>query len=116
MTKKEIAEKQEAIEYLKNMFTKYDVKTVYTILRHVSASGMYRAIDMYIIAENTPLRITWSACKVMGQKYDKKHEAAGISGCGMDMGFNLVYNLSVRLYCPDAYDHDKAYYLEHRWL
>ena len=66
--------------------------TVYTILKHVSRSGMYRVIDLYVIEDNGPRRITGLAADLLGG-YDKRHEGARAGGCGMDMGFHLVYNL-----------------------
>jgi hypothetical protein len=73
--------------------------TVYTVLRHVSKSGMMRAIDAYVYRDNEPRRITWSVCQVgNAEAYSRKHEAAKVSGCGFDAGFELVYRLSWALY------------------
>lgn len=72
--------------------------TVYTVLRHVSRSGMYRAIDVYVIKDGAPVRITYSVCKATGMTYSRRYEAAAVGGCGMDMGFYVVYNLSWALY------------------
>lgn len=90
--------------------------TVYCVLRHVSRSGMYRAIDTFIIVDNAPLRITYSHAKIIRARYDNNHDALGISGCGMDMGFEAVYQLSCALYCPGKYTHEGAYKLSQRWL
>lgn len=76
--------------------------TVYTVLRHCSKSGMYRAIDCYVIRDNEPQRLTFSVAKATGMKYDRKHEAIGIGGCGMDMGFAIVNDLSYYLY-PEGF-------------
>lgn len=121
---------KEALETLKG----YKIKageTVYTILRHHSTSGMYRAIDLYIMRKNQPVRITWSAANAMGRKYDTKHEAMGCSGCGMDMGYDAVYSLSRTLFPngfklpkgergrngdTSGFDKDGGYALNHRWL
>jgi hypothetical protein len=95
---------------------------VYTILRHVSASGMQRRIDLYILEvdEKTgtarPRYISGWAAAVLG---DKCYPENGIkvNGCGMDMGFSLVYNLSMALYNPGPkYDKDKAYSLKQEWM
>lgn len=43
----------------------------------------------------------------MGFRYDRKHEAIGAGGCGMDMGFHLVYTLS-RVLFPDGFIPSKA--------
>jgi len=76
--------------------------TVYTSLKHVTRSGMYRVIELYIIQDNTPFRITGFAADLL-EGYDLRHEGAKAHGCGMDMGFHLVYNLSSRLF-PDGFD------------
>ena len=93
--------------------------TVYTKLIHVSKSGMMRVIDCYVIRDNEPLRISWSAAKASGFAYNKKHEGVQVDGCGMDEGFNLVYNLSAVLFrdgfkclgrdCPSC-DHSNDYH------
>ncbi len=110
-------EQQEAIETLKELCK--PGSKVYTVLRHVSRSGMMRAIDCYVIQDNEPRRITWSVAKACGMTYNRKHEALSVGGCGMDMGFHVVYNLSHTLYrdtsfecigndCPSN-DHSNAY-------
>ena len=83
--------------------------TVYTVLRHVSRSGMYRAIDLYTIRDNQPVWLSGYAAYLL-EGFDKKRDACKASGCGMDMGFHLVYNLSARLFDGDGYA------LNHRWL
>ena len=83
--------------------------TVYTVLRHVSRSGMYRAIDLYAIRDNRPVWLSWYAADLL-EGFDKKRDACKASGCGMDMGFHLVYNLSARLFDGDGYA------LNHKWL
>lgn len=85
-------EKQEAIERLREWLKPGD--TVYTILRNVSRSGMRREISMVQVEQvtgSTVRHLDYSAALAMGDRVGK----AGIivSGCGMDMGFALVYNL-----------------------
>ncbi len=135
MTKKEIAHEK---EFLLKLVKPGD--TIYTVLRHVSKSGMYRVIDCYVIRDNEPLRISWSVAAVCSDRYDTRHEGIGIGGCGMDMGFAIVYNLSRVLFkegfqcigehCPSN-DHanpphperdgkmmhsDPGYALKQRWM
>ena len=89
--------------------------TVYTVLRSVSASGMSRKLDLYVIRDNEPSRITWHVCRlgVAGMSYDLRAEAARIAGAGMDMGFHAVYSLSSVLHVPA----DQAgYKLHQRWM
>lgn len=73
--------------------------TVFTILRHVSRSGMLRHITLHIMGaeKDGTLDITHLAAKAMGEK---RADNGGIKmgGCGMDMGFSLVYSLSTILY------------------
>ena len=88
-------ERAEAIADLRVMVKPGD--TVYTILKHVSQSGMYRVIDLYVYRNNEPCRITWTAAQLL-EGYDERHEGAKASGCGMDAGFGLVYDLSMNLY------------------
>ena len=72
-------------------------KTVYTILRSVSTSGMSRVIDMFYIKDGQPITIHYSTNKVFNKR-DGKREGYKISGCGMDMGFHLVSNLASHLF------------------
>ena len=106
-------DKAEAIERLKGML---DIgNTIYTVLRHVSSSGMTRYIDLYVIKDNRPLRITWSAATALGWAYDRKREALKVTGCGMDMGFHAVYTLSRVIYSGKV-EGDSGYSLQHNWM
>lgn len=75
--------------------------TVYTILRHCSSSGMSRVIDLIVIEKgNTnskgkayPRSIAHDASIVLGMNMHKNHYGITAGGCGMDMGFHLVYSL-----------------------
>lgn len=99
--------------------------TVYTVLRHTSSSGMTRHIDLFRILDNTPRCITWLASHALN---DRLHNGGGIivNGCGMDMGFHLVYNLGATLW-PNgtdkphgtrngAPDSSGGYALNHEWI
>ena len=99
--------------------------TVYTILRHCSASGMQRRISLAIAHEGQIRAIDALAADLMG---DKVHKDGGLiaNGCGMDMGFHLVYALGSMLW-PDgtpephgtrngAPDTSGGYALRHEWL
>ena len=72
-------------------------KTVYTILRSVSASGLSRVIDMFYIKDGQPIKIHYLTNKVFNKR-DGKREGYKISGYGMDMGFALVSNLASHLF------------------
>ena len=88
----------EAIATLRKQFRLKTGDTIYTLCKHVSASGMYRVLDLYVIRGNVPLRITRSAAEATGFGYDKKHEGLRASGFGMDVGFHAVYELSRALW------------------
>lgn len=111
-------EKLEAIEKLRKNIEPGDI--VYTILRHVSSSGMSRIIDVYTIKDNVPLRWSWSVATAIGATYDKKHEGVKVNGCGMDMGYHVVDSLSHALFWTkgETYAEYKAKKLElkHRWI
>jgi hypothetical protein len=97
-----------------------DTRTVYTILRSVSASGMTRHISLVVPGMDNAGKpalfdITYHASKVLGDKLSDKngHRTIKVNGCGMDMGFHLVYNLSTVLFAGQ----DRAgYVLSHRWI
>jgi hypothetical protein len=89
---------QKAIETLKEQFHIVPGDTIYTKLNHVSRSGMSRTIDVYLLRDNEPLRISWSVAEATGFTYDRKFEGVKVGGCGMDTGFEIVYNLGHYLF------------------
>lgn len=119
MTKAEKkTERQEAIDWLRKHLKPGD--KAWTILRHVSASGMSRRISVVILVDGQP----WDVSGFVGRAIDcKRHERDGgltVTGCGMDMGFHLVYSLS-RVLFPDGFMEvcdlrDGGYAISHAWL
>lgn len=117
-------DKMNALKDLRAMLKPGD--TVYTRLNHCSRSGMMRVIDLFVIRDNEPRRITWSACQATGTAYNDRHEGMRMDGCGMDMGFAAVYHLGRVLWpvgTPEPHgtrngepDRDGGYALKHRWL
>ena len=108
--------------------------TVYCVLRHVSRSGMQREISFFTEGMR---RIDSQVCDALDMRWGK-HNGVVASGCGMDMGFAIVYNLSHVLFndsfvcigdrCPSN-DHsngernykphkhsDGGYALRHHWI
>lgn len=86
----------ESILYLREILQPGD--TVYTILNHVSRSGMERRISVCIGDVREVKNLTWHVALALGEPTKNRAgyvQDVGISqsGCGMDMGFNLVYNL-----------------------
>lgn len=113
---KTLAEKEYAEEGLKELFKETDL--VYYKINHVARSGMSRSISFYVATigkwkNDKPViqNITGWIASIMGKKIDS-HNGITVSGCGMDMGFHVINNLSIKLYCPDKYEHEKAFYLK----
>jgi hypothetical protein len=103
-----------AIERLLTHYVKPSTK-VYTIMRHVSSSGMSRNISLVIANGEEVIDITYYAAHALGDKLieSKGYRAIRVNGCGMDMGFHLVYNLSSVLFTGQ----DRAgYVLKQAWL
>jgi hypothetical protein len=129
ITKAQMAKMEETKEELRALLKPGD--EILTHVNHVSRSGMSRSISMKIIRDNQILDISYDAALVMGDKIDQRHDGIKISGCGMDMGFAIVYNLGRTLY-PEGfkladnqygrngdksgYDNDGGYALKQRWL
>lgn len=100
--------------------------TVYTVLRHVSNSGMQRRIDVFVIDEN---RISCISGFVSDLTHYKRHASkSGLvaNGCGMDMGYAIVHALGNALWLtgtPTPHgmrngepDSSGGYALRHEWL
>lgn len=111
--------KNEALARLKEIIT--PGTTVFTVLRSVSSNGTFRRLDFYVIKDNRPIWITVSVADALGLRYSMKDlqqsKGAGVSGCGMDMGFHCVHNLAIAVLCDgEAYNHDKVYSIKQTWL
>ena len=113
-------------------------RTVYTCLRHVSKSGMSRHISVHCIGtretgpngEKEPylFDLTYLVSKVASYGLNKDRDALLVGGCGMDMGFAVVYDLSGILFAETdptteprtnatTPDHsDAGYVLSQRWI
>lgn len=120
LTKKEqrTIEIQEAREQLLPILEKGNF-TVYTELKHVSQSGMSRRISCYVAtAPGELVNIDWYIERMDLYNRDIKNGGLKVSGCGMDMGFAVVYNLSSSLFRNEdgSYSHDGAYKLKQRWI
>lgn len=138
-TKKQIEAQgaEVAAAELREIFPPGSTATV--LLRHVSASGMTRSISL--ISPDVQ-DVTYLLVRLGLGKFDS-HGGIKRGGCGMDMGFDLVYSMSRALYpggfecvgtrCPSN-DHsnvamyraagqevpthhtDGGYAVSHRWL
>lgn len=114
---------EEARQHLLRMLKPGDV--VWCVLRKVAYTGMSRQIDFYAIQDNEPLWLTGRIARLLDYRQGK-NDALMVSGCGMDMGFHVVYSLGSALW-PDGTpqphgtrngeaDSAGGYALRHRWL
>lgn len=105
---------------------------IYTVLRGVAKSGMSRKIDVYrFTIRNGEIEKRWLSPRVAaicGYRFDEKNECLHVEGGGMDMGFEVVYNLGRALW-PEGFattkgrngdtsghDADGGYALRQEWL
>lgn len=102
-------------------------RVLYTTVKHVSRSGMYRHIAVFMAKKGEIENISWKVAKIMGRKYCDD-DSVGVSGCGMDMGFEIVYALGSILY-PKGDGHtitgrngdtkpetDGGYLIKQKWI
>ncbi len=99
--------KAEAIDTLKEMAPKGT--TLSCVLENVSASGMTRYIKVLLVADGQIEDVSWLVRRVLDIKLHNKYTGVKISGCGMDMGFALVYDVASAVY-------DDGYALRYRWV
>lgn len=119
-TKKQIAERDEARATLRELIDTSQKRrdgspVIYTFLRHVSKSGMSRDITLKIVdGDGTLQDITYTAALAIGEKPRDNYgrRVIRVHGCGMDMGFHLVYSVSHALY--DGQDR-AGYVISHEW-
>jgi len=74
------------------------VPVLFTRVESVARSGMSRTISVYAIRESEPLNISHIIAPLAGGSYVPDLRAVRIGGCGMDMGFALICNLSYALF------------------
>lgn len=109
-----MTEKDEALQRLREWLPKG--ATVYTVLRHVSRSGMQRHVSLlFPFKSGKELRFgqaTTNASTVLGWRCVRSlggSDALVIGGAGMDMGFHAVYTLAQAMY-------GDGYALKQEWL
>jgi hypothetical protein len=101
---------------LRDYFNGQDRATVYTVLRSVSSSGMTRHISLKVVdSDGDILDITYLAARALGDKLQERNgfNTLKVNGCGMDMGFHIVYSLSSVLF---AGQERAGYKLSQRWI
>lgn len=148
MTKVSKTEQHEAIAKLRKMLK--PGARIWCICTHVSSSGMSRNIKFVIPYRdqrqhyphkdangktdfNRPVKryesrifdISWLMGRALGYRMEN-NGGLRIGGCGMDMGFNTVYNLGHKLWPKGTSkphgtrngeaDSDGGYTLKHEWL
>jgi hypothetical protein len=141
MSKHSKHEREEQLAKLREWLKPGD--TVHTILDHVSSSGMSRDIRLVLIKADDngqpyTLHPNHAAAVILGMPRARRGDGLRVTGCGMDMGFHIVYTLSAALF-PDGFecigencpsnDHSNGdrnysphhhscggYALRHRWL
>lgn len=144
MTKKQEKQEREAnaTKRLREIVKPGD--ELYTITRHVSASGMQRTISVVKIdGRGRVFHLDGLLADALDMRSDDRREGLKIGGAGMDMGFAIVYRLSDLLYgssskrgyaclgdrCPSnthvndhtsprgrGVRHHDGYAIGHRWL
>ena len=118
------AERQEALEKLKSWIKKGD--TLHTTVKHVSRSGMMRHISVrHLKATDNPerpvnvLNYDYHIARVLDLPEAPNYQGVKIGGCGMDMGFHLIYSLSRSLFKDEPKgegDRDHGYWIKQEWL
>jgi len=93
MTTTNQQDRDSALAQLREMFP--PGSTVPVVLRHVSRSGMSRSIS---VLSPDARDVSFLAARVLPYKFDRKNDGLKIGGCGMDMGFAIVYELSATLW------------------
>lgn len=96
-------EQEAAMEELRETFPRGS--EVPLILRHVSKSGMLRSISPLDGLDD----VSYLVARALDLKTDRDRGGVKVGGCGMDMGFHLVYELAYVL-------HGDGYALRHRWI
>lgn len=102
--------KQQAQEKFKESFNKlsdFDKNLILWIkkarpeiivnFKSVSRSGMLRRVNVYVIKDNKLLYLNYLITQFTHYKRDSEG-LIKLQGCGMDMGFSLVYNFSSEIF------------------
>jgi hypothetical protein len=74
---------------------------------------MSRRIDLYTFKDNKPVYLSGFYAMMQGE--EPPTDGYKVGGCGMDMGFHLVYTLSSLLFDREN-GKDSGYKLRHEWL
>lgn len=93
----------ESVAYLREVFPITDgPATAYTVVTHVTASGMGRSIMVLGRGTETDrfeiVNVSRHVARVLGWKLDDQRGGVYVQGCGMDMAFHTVYSLARAIY------------------
>ncbi len=90
-------ERLEAVEELRTILKPND--EVYTIVTHVSRSGMSRRIRLFVVRDGENRSITHLVARAVGYRIVRGWaDSIHVDGCGMDMCFDTVYQLGRTLF------------------
>lgn len=70
---------------------------VFTRVDHVSSSGMSREISCFISRGREVINISWYVARAL-EYTQGKNDGIKIQGCGMDMGYHIIYSLGAVLW------------------
>ena len=107
-----VQDKLAAIDQLRETLKPGD--TVYTTVESVARSGMSRNIKAFIKTETGIRNIGYLVARILELPL-RDSGSVHISGCGMDMGWALVYDLSYKLFSKETGDRG-GYALKQSWL
>jgi len=103
MSKKQ--DQENARVELDNILRDIKTDTIYTVLRHVSSSGMQREISIKMIDADRIIHLDYLVSTALGMKQGK-HNGIVVRGCGMDMGFHIVHNILRAINPSKQYRHE----------
>ena len=119
LTKKAAAEldKAAAIESVLSIIAGDPKPVIYTLARRTSSGGygISQDISLIYLKGGEPWNLTYYTGKILGRKVKLSdgYNTINNTGGGMDLGFDLVYGLSLYLF----HSEDRAgFKLGHRWL
>lgn len=111
LTKAQQAERALGLEKLRDLVP--EGAQLYTILRSVSSSGMSRVISVVVVGNDGEIRnLDWHIDRAGLYKRTPngaKRDGLKVRGCGMDMGYAIVYDVSSALF-------GDGYKLKQSWL
>ena len=91
---------EESKKWLRENMKLWPGQMIYTSMRHCSRSGMYRKIAVFTAIEGVVFNISGHVADAIDAK--DCDGSVGVGGCGMDMGFHIVYSLGRALFQEEA--------------